>query len=211
MAADRGASIKARRQLEEIKAKMTYEAGYRLAKEGVRIDSVSMNRLINDLRALENRYYSDYFRQNGMSYTSQEVDLLRDTSLRLKEIENMPATLIYDTVDKANNITLNSLYEDGAELEKKRSLSKFSHTFETVRTTPMGKYGDSIEKAFANVDGLLEANNLEVNDVNRRAARILGYAEAEINKENLEKVSEYDAKLQETFSSLHPAAVNTAM
>ncbi len=201
------ASIKARRQLEEVKAKMTYEAGYRLAKEGIRIDSVSMNRLLNDLRALENRYYSDFFRQSGAapgSYTQNDIDLLKDTTQKLKEIENMPASLIYDTADKAQNITINELFEDGRGTYS-HVMGKFSQTFETVMTSPSAKHGDSIEKAFGNVDSLIENAGLPVNEATRRATRILGYASAEITSDNINKVAEYDAKLQEAFTDLSPS------
>ncbi len=200
------ASIKARRQLEEVKAKMTYEAGYRLAKEGIRIDSVSMNRLLNDLRALENRYYSDFFKQSGAapgSYTQSDVDLLKDTTQRLKEIENMPATLVYDTVDKAENITINELFQEGQGTYS-HVMGKFNQTFETVMTSPSDKYGDSLEKAFTNVDKLIENAGLPVTDAARRATRILGYASADITPDNINKVSEYDAKLQEAFANLTP-------
>ncbi len=201
------ASIKARRQLEEVKAKMTYEAGYRLAKEGIRIDSVSMNRLLNDLRTLENRYYSDFFKQSGAapgSYTQSDVDLLKDTTQKLKEIENMPASLVYDTVDKAQNITINELFEDGQGTYS-HVMGKFSQTFETVMTSPSAKYGDSMEKAFANVDKLIENAGLPVTEATRRATRILGYASADITPDNINKVSEYDAKLQEAFTDLSPS------
>ncbi len=201
------ASIKARRQLEEVKAKMTYEAGYRLAKEGIRIDSVSMNKLLNNLRALENRYYSDFFRQSGAapgSYTQNDVDLLRDTTARLKEIENMPASLVYDTVDKAQTITVNELFEEGRGTYN-HMMGQFNKTFETVMTAPSAKYGDNIEKAFANIDKLIENAGLPVSEETRRATRILGYASADINGENIAKVAQYDGKLQEAFENLTPS------
>ncbi|MCR5824895.1 MAG: DUF6240 domain-containing protein [Lachnospiraceae bacterium] len=201
------ASIKARRQLEEVKAKMTYEAGYRLAKEGIRIDSVSMNKLLNNLRALENRYYSDFFKQSGAapgSYTQNDVDLLKDTTRRLKEIENMPASLVYDTVDKAENITIDELFEEGRGTYS-HVMGKFNNTFETVMTSPSAKYGDNIEKAFANVDKLIENAGLPVTEASRRATRILGYAAADITADNINKVAEYDAKLQDAFTNLTPA------
>ncbi|MCQ2536801.1 MAG: DUF6240 domain-containing protein [Lachnospiraceae bacterium] len=202
-----GAAIRARRQLEEIKAKMTFEAGYRLAKEGVKIDAVAMNKLIEGLRSLENRYYSSFFTEAGMapgSYTQADVDLLKDTTEKLADIENMPATLVYDTVNSASSITINELHEEGS-LEQQRAFGKYAHTLETVMTAPEGKYGDSIEKAFKNVDSLLTQAGIPVTEESRRATRILGYASAEINAENISKVTEYDAKLQDVFSNLHPA------
>lgn len=200
------ASIKARRQLEEIKAKMTFEAGYRLAKEGIRIDTVAMNKLIEGLRALENRYYGNFFLEAGMpGYTEDDLELLKDTTKKISEIENMPATLIYDTVDNSSAMTINTLFEEGASAEAQRAFSKYSQTLEKVMTSPDSKYGDNIEKAFKNVDSLLNEAGIPATEESRRATRILGYASAEITKENITKVSEYDSKLQEVFTNMHPA------
>lgn len=206
--AGNAASIKARRQLEEIKAKMTFEAGYRLAKEGIRIDTQSMNKLIDSLKALENRYFSSFFTEAGLnpgSYSDDDLELLKDTTKKLSEIENMPATLIYDTVDASDSITLNTLYEEGSAADAQRAFNKYAHTLETVMTIPDAKYGDSIEKAFENVDALLNEAGIPATEEARRATRILGYASAEITPENINKVSEYDEKLQEVFKNLHPA------
>ncbi len=201
------ASIRARRQLEEIKAKMTFEAAFRLEKEGIRIDTVSMNRLIDSLKVLENRFFSDFFTQAGIAkgqYTEEDLSLLKQTTDILEGIKEMPATLIYTTVDKADSITMNQLNTQGQEF-KNSNFNRFSHTFETVMTSPDKKYGDSFTKAVQNVDSLIKQNDIEVNEATRRAARILGYAEAEINRENLGKVAAYDEKLQSVLKELHPA------
>ncbi len=201
------ASIRARRQLEEIKAKMTFEAAYRLEKEGIRIDTVSMSRLIDSLKVLENRFFSDFFTQAGIAsgqYSPEDVDLLRQTTQILDGIKDMPASLIYTTVDKADSITMNEFNEAGQNF-KNTNFNRFSQTLETVMTSPDKRYGDSFTKAVQNVDSLLKQSGVEVNEATRRAARILGYAEAEINRENLEKVASYDEKLQSVLKELHPA------
>lgn len=201
------ASIRARRQLEEVKAKMTFEAGYRLAKEGIRIDTVSMSRLISDLKTLENRYYSGYFAEAGMkpgSYAQSDIDLLRDTTTKLKEIEKMPATLVYDSANTGAS-TVSGIYEESENTLQRHAMGKYAHTLETVQTQPSAKFGDSIEKAFGNVDSLLDAAGIPVTPESRRATRILGYAAAEINAENINKVQEFDGKLQDVLNNLHPA------
>lgn len=201
------ASIRARRQLEEIKAKMTFESAYRLEKEGIRIDTVSMSRLIDSLKLLENRFFSDFFAQAGIAsgnYSPEDVALLQQTTEILDGIKDMPASLIYTTVDKADTITLNEFNEAGQSF-KNTSFNRFSQTLETVMTAPDKKYGDSFTKAVQNVDSLLKETGIEVNDATRRAARILGYAEAAINRENIDKVADYDEKLQAVLKELHPA------
>lgn len=201
--AAQAASIKARRQLEEIRAKMTYEAGYRLAKEGIRIDTVSMTKLIDNLRALESRFYSSFFTQAGVASGRSEWELLRDTTQKLNEIKKMPATLIMDTVDKGSAITLNELHRTGQNMDQ--TFRKFNETYEAVMTAPKPEMGDQITKAFGNVDRLLSGIGMEATDANRRAVRMLGYNTVEVTTENVERVREYDEKLQNVLKELHPA------
>lgn len=200
--AAQAASIRARRQLEEIRAKMTYEAGYRLAKEGIRIDTVSMSKLIDNLRALENRFFSSFFTQAGVAESKEGLAMLRDTTMKLEEIKNMPATLIVDTMDTGSRITLGELHQTGT---MDAAFRKFSQTYETVMTSPNKTLGDNIHKAFGNADALLQEIGLRATQENRRAVRMLGYNSVDVTAENVEKVREYDEQLQTVLKELHPA------
>ena len=200
--AAQAASIRARRQLEEIRAKMTYESAYRLAKEGIRIDTISMEKLINNLKTLEARFFSSFFTQAGIAATAEGMEMLKDTSRKLEEIKNMPAPLIVDTMDSGTQITLNELHETGMH---NLAMRRYNETFETVMTSPNKLFGDNIQKAFGNVDSLLQDIGLPANMENRRAVRMLGYNSVEVTAENVNKVREYDGKLQEVLKELHPA------
>lgn len=200
--AAQAASIRARRQLEEIRAMMTYEAGYRLAKEGIRIDTVSMSKLIDNLKTLENRFFSSFFTQAGVTRSAEGMELLRDTSRKLEEIKNMPAPLIVDTMDTGSRITLNELHQTGMN---NLAMRRYAESMESVMTSPNKQFGDNIQKAFGNVDSLLQNIGMETTAENRRAVRMLGYNSVEVTAENVEKVSGYDAKLQEVLKELHPA------
>lgn len=200
--AAQAASIRARRQLEEIRAMMTYEAGYRLAKEGIRIDTVSMSRLIDNLKTLENRFFSSFFTQAGIAQSAEGMELLRDTSRKLEEIKNMPAPLVVDTMDTGAGITLNELHRTG---RNHMSMQRYAQCMESVMTSPNKQLGDHIQKAFGNADSLLQNIGMEANAQNRRAVRMLGYNSVEVTAENVQKVNEYDAKLQEVLRELHPA------
>lgn len=200
--AAQAASIRARRQLEEIRARMTYEAGYRLAKEGIRIDTVSMSKLIDNLKTLEARFFSSFFTQAGVAQSAEGLELLRDTSRKLEEIKNMPAPLIVDTMDTGSKITLNELHQTGMQ---NLAMRRYNESFEAIMTSPDKRFGDNIQKAFGNVDSLLENIGMAANAQNRRAVRMLGYNSVEVTPENVQKVSEYDAKLQEVLKELHPA------
>ncbi len=200
--AAQAASIRARRQLEEIRARMTYEAGYRLAKEGIRIDTVSMEKLIGNLKTLEARFFSSFFTQAGIAQSAEGMELLKDTSRKLEEIKNMPAPLIVDTMDTGSKITLNELHQTGMN---NLAMRRYAESVESVMTSPNKQFGDHIQKAFANTDSLLQNIGMDATPENRRAVRMLGYNSVEVTAENVTKVSEYDAKLQEVLKELHPA------
>ena len=65
--------------------------------------------------------------------------------------------------------------------------------------------GDSIRKAFQNVDEILSDNGYEANEENRRAVRALGYAEMEINEQAIDRVKEADQALRQVISRMNPA------
>ena len=200
--AAQAASIRARRQLEEIRAKMTFESGYRLAKEGIRIDTVSMEKLIGNLKTLEARFFSSFFTQAGIAQSAEGIELLKDTSRKLEEIKNMPAPLIVDTMDTGSKITLNELHQTGMN---NLAMRRYAESFESVMTSPNKHFGDNIQKAFGNADSLLQNIGMEANAENRRAVRMLGYNSVEVTAENVEKVRDYDVKLQGVLKELHPA------
>ena len=200
--AAQAASIRARRQLEEVRARMTYEAGYRLAKEGIRIDTISMEKLIDNLKTLENRFFSSFFTQAAINQTAEGLALLKDTSRKLEEIKNMPAPLIVDTMETGSKITLNELHQTGMN---NIAMRRYNESFESIMTSPDKRFGDDLVKAFKNVDSLLQNIGMQANTENRRAVRMLGYNSVEVTRENVQKVSEYDTKLQEVLKELHPA------
>ena len=78
-------------------------------------------------------------------------------------------------------------------------------------SSPREDLGDSIQKAFQNVDDILEDLGMEVNEENRRAARILGYNRMEMSRENLETVRASDMELQRVVDKMTPAAVLQAI
>jgi hypothetical protein len=67
--------------------------------------------------------------------------------------------------------------------------------------------GDSITKAFSNVDELLGELDIDVNYETQRAAKILGYNNLEITQENIDGVISYDREVNRLMDSFYPEAV----
>lgn len=72
---------------------------------------------------------------------------------------------------------------------------------------PRADMGDSIRKAFQNVDDILQDLELEVTEPNRRAVRILAYNQMEINPESIASIKAADQKVQNMFQNLTPSVV----
>ena len=72
-------------------------------------------------------------------------------------------------------------------------------------TAPRKDMGDSIQKAFRNVDDILEDLGLETNDSNRRAVRILGYNNMEITQDSIQSVKEADMQVTGVIRRMTPA------
>lgn len=79
--------------------------------------------------------------------------------------------------------------------------------YEAVGTEARPDLGDSIRKAFRNVDELLSENGFEKTDENERAVRILGYNQMEVTPENILRVRDADTFTRQTLDKLKPQAV----
>ncbi|MCR5324175.1 MAG: DUF6240 domain-containing protein [Lachnospiraceae bacterium] len=80
-------------------------------------------------------------------------------------------------------------------------------SYEASATEIRADLGDSIRKAFGNVDNLIEEAGLEATDANRRAVRILGYNSMEITAQNITEMKYYDAKITSMIDGMKPSVV----
>ena len=72
-------------------------------------------------------------------------------------------------------------------------------------TAPRADMGDSIRKAFRNVDDILTDMGLETSEENRRSVRILGYNSMDITGDNIDAVKKYDMELRHAIRRMTPA------
>lgn len=114
----------------------------------------------------------------------------------------MPAAVVTRLLVIPRTITLNEVHSQGTAL--KNTYAQAEKNYEAVMTAPRKDLGDSIQKAFRNVDDILEDLDFEKTDYNRRAIRILGYNNMEITKEKIEEVKEADISLQRVLKKMTP-------
>ena len=79
--------------------------------------------------------------------------------------------------------------------------------YEALGTAPRADMGDSIRKAFSNIEDILTDMKLPVDEEHTRAVQILGYNRTEITEENIAQIIEYDRAVNDMLAACHPNAV----
>lgn len=199
--------IKAQRQLEEIRLKMTKEAAARLESKGFHIETEQLEKIVDALRELEDSYYRDLLKAADADATQTNIQLLKETTQGIEQLKQSPIRILGTTLSKYRTITLTELVTEGNHLQSK--LAQAGEAYETLMTVPNREYGDSIQKAFKNMDSLLAELNIENTEANQRAVRILGYNQMEITEENIAKVKAYDLEVMTMIRNLHPGVTVT--
>lgn len=195
-------AVTARRQLEEIRVAMTAEAAIRLVKQDINIDAKPLAKVVEELKNQENSYYESVVNGRNLHDIPEDMDLLKETIRETEELKAMPEYILGDMV-KRPTITVGELYESGYKM--KYALA--GTAYETMMTKPRADMGDSIQEAFCNVEDILSDMNMDRNEENQRAVRILAYNEMELSQTNIASVKSADAKVQQMFETLTPQIV----
>lgn len=195
--------IRDRRILYEAKLHMTVEANYSLLKRGMSLETTSLKETVDTLKALEDRVNREIF-GNDAEDAAKKSALFKESKQIIAQLPFIPSRTIGDMIKSATPFTLRLTYETGMVL--KSEYEKAMNTYEAVGTEVRGDLGDSIKKAFGNVDDILNEEGLEVNDINRKAVRILGYSETEITLSNIEAVVMREQELERIINKMTPAA-----
>lgn len=194
--------VQDRLQLEEVRLRMTVETNLKLLESGFAIDTAPIEEAIEALKQAEQELAKQYFPQEADA--SDKYQLYKTTQTLVSDIPKLPVATIGTWSDKIATGTLEQFHAEGKALES--AYQKAGERYETVWTAPRADMGDSIQKAFANVDDILADYAYEATEENRKAVRILGYNRMEITPENLERVKSATDTLEQVIRQMTPAA-----
>ncbi len=194
--------IKAMRILEETRLAMTIENNYRLMKLGYNIETTELSQLVEDLKAVEAQRQNTLFPKDAE--VAQKATLWQATNDKLVTLAFMPAATVGKIVQTEGVHTLSSVHDMGEAM--RQDYLKAGEQYELLGTEVRADLGDSIKKAFNNVDDILQDLKFDINDTNRRAVRILGYNSMEVTVSNIESVRDADAGLQRIMNKMTPAS-----
>lgn len=195
--------LEARRQMEEIRLMMTEEANRKLMRKGFSIDTTELSKLVEVLKNTEKSMKATLFQGKNAIENEKRAAIYEKTVAITKSLPTMPAAVLGKLAMSKEPFTLGHLQEEGTFLQKQYQAA--GETYEALMTAPRKDLGDNIQKAFRNVDDILQDMKLEVNDSNRRAVRILGYNNMEITTENIEAVKEADSQVNGIMRRMTPA------
>lgn len=205
ISAGTAASVTARRQLEEIRLMMTVEANRKLLESGYAIDTTELEELVEALKQIEAQQRQLLFGETDADKAAEKAAIYEETRSRVSEIPYLPIEIAGRFKVTDEDFTLNQVHIDGSALRSR--YDEAHEKYETWMTTTRKDLGDSINKAFRNVDDILEDLGMETSEDNRRAVRILGYNRMELTRENIETVRATDMELHRVIDKMTPTAV----
>lgn len=195
--------LMARRQLEETRLAMTSEANISLIKQGISINTESLEQLVEQLKTAETSYYAHLLEASGVEASAENVSLFAETTTKVDEMAKVPAYVL--GMQQKDISTINTVHEAGTALQD--TFEKANESYETLMTAPRADLGDSIQKAFQNVDDILKDLGLDTTEANQRAVRILAYNNTEITPDTIAQMKAGDEEVQRVFAGLTPKVV----
>lgn len=192
--------VTAQRKLEEARLSMTAEANLSLIKKGVSIDTEPIERVVELLRQQENKYYGALFGESSVEASDDRVRMYNNVCDIFNQMKQQPAYVL--TLESADD-TVYELYTAGKAM--KQSLEAAASGYETLMTSPRADMGDSISKAFQNVDDILKELQIDTSESNRRAVRILAYNSTDITEDNIKQIKSVDEQVQRALNDMTPA------
>lgn len=182
--------LTARRQLEELRLMMTTEASLRMMKQGIQVETTELSKLVEELKSQETRYKQVLFEAKGIEYTEASDNIYTETTKKMEELSKMPMYALGRFAVETENPTVNEVYTHA--LSVKTSLEQANTSYETMMTSPRKDLGDSIYKAFRNIDSILQDISMEPTESNVRAVKILAFNQMTVNRENITLVKQAD-------------------
>lgn len=195
-------NIRGRRLLEEVRLSMTVEANLRLLRRGFQIETASLENLVDRLKEAETDYNKALMKEPDGARADQKRSLFGETLDVVRGIKSSPIAIL-SKVSPAD--TLREIHAAGKN--QAAAFEKAGEKYEELMTAPRRDMGDSIQKAFRNVDDILSDMELALTNENRRAVRILGYNSAEITEENITQIRRMDEMLTSVVKELKPGRV----
>lgn len=142
----------------------------------------------------------------------------RGNALQLISVRGLATLVAGEEASEQSAVVQNgnpAMADDGSQtagnssdtIRRPVNFAAMEREYDALGTAPRADMGDSIRKAFVNVDAILQDMNLSADAEHVRAVRILGYNSIPITEENLQQVLQYDREVNDLITVCQPGAV----
>ncbi|SFB09418.1 hypothetical protein SAMN05216249_10915 [Acetitomaculum ruminis DSM 5522] len=211
--------ISYRARLEQTRLIMTSHSFVRMMKMGIDVELEPLESLVTQLGKEKQKIYELLFLTEGLEANDENIKSYNEILDVVSETKNLPDTVLGVENVWNKSVNIKTVYYEGQivlqEFNERQdnsyeTLSKSNKAldrYEESMTDVRKDLGDNIQKAFRNVDAILESMNLETSMQNRQATRILAYNSISITKENIETVKVQLLKVNNVLEGLTPSNV----
>ena len=197
-------TITAKRQLTEIQLTMTVEATFTMMKNGIEVNTNDLTDLLEKLKLQETSLLQILMKQDNKDATAASIDLFKEVMNEMADVQSAPAAMF----GRFSNVGMETFsYVHEVSVSVSAEYSKMEMTYEAVGTEVRKDLGDRINKAFQNVDDILEDIGIEATESSQKAVRILAYNQMEITSESVLNMKAQTELVARTFKSMTPAVV----
>ena len=190
--------LQAKKTILEARVVMTSTSLLKIQSLGVDIKSVAIDELVEEIENIQQKIAEEFLESVGANPTAENKELLLNTTIAVNGIRYASISMVAAV----------SVETDTLETVSKTALTYGITSYEKVGTEVRRDLGDSINKAFENVDNLLEQIGMEASEINRKAVRILGYNSMDVTVENVEKMAEAANEIEYLVKNLTPKAAS---
>lgn len=198
-------AITARRQLEETRLTMSIEAVRNMSAKGINLDISNLEQIVEELKVQEQQAKEALLEETALPFTEDNAQVMGDTLQAAKQVLAAPVPFLGKAMESQDIDTLQSLSEEARVYTA--DFAKAEQSYEAVGTEVRRDLGDSMQKAFRNVDDILEDLGLERTAQNQRAVRSLAYNQMPLTEDNVLRMKEYDSRITSLMKDMKPPVV----
>ena len=192
-----GQSGDSRYMLIQIQHKLTNEAAQRLIGKGINIDTMPINKALNEVKAAEVESFARSLEDMGAEPSVQNISKLSQAIDAVRNLQYMLPEAYRRTAEGRMRFSINEI---SASV---RNADVFGE-FEKFMAEPDAAYGDSLDKAGVSIKNLVGILGLPANENNLKHAEILIKSGMDVTRENMLKISIIDLKVSKVYDELHP-------
>lgn len=194
--------ITERKNLEELRLKMTVEASALMIKNGINVEITELSELVEELKNIEAKYVTNIFNETGTVVNDENISIFNETANYMEAFARIPSYVLGDVLNNDIEFNVEDITVEGAV--KENILKSAQIAYDTLGTKPDRELGDSLKKAFTGIDKMLEDLGLEDSADNQRAVRILAYNEMVVDEKNVNGIKELDSEVTKLIDNLTP-------